>query len=51
MTTSIGELALMTEMEKLYRINERLEDFHASNYDWERVLIDKWHLLILTGGN
>lgn len=51
MTTSIKELELLTETEKRYRINERLEDFHASNYDWQRVLEDKWHLVIHTGGN
>ena len=51
MTTSIKELQLMTETEKLYRINERLEEFHASNYDWKAVMADKWHLLRLNGGN
>ena len=51
MKTSIAELHNMTETEKLYRINERLEEFHASNYDWANVLKDKWHMLRLTGGN
>lgn len=41
----------MTELEKLYRINERLEDFHASNEDWKAVINDKWHLLMLSGGS
>lgn len=51
MNTSINELSTMTELEKLYRINERLEDFHASNGDWTAVLADKWHLARLTGGS
>lgn len=51
MKTSISELANMTEEEKLYRVNERLEDFHASCGDWNRVMIDKWHLLIYQGGS
>lgn len=53
MTTSIRELDLMTETEKLYRINERLEDFHASNNDWQRVMQDKWALAMWgqKGGN
>lgn len=49
--TTIGELNQMTETEKLYRINERLEEFHASNYDWQRVLEDKWRMLVYQGGN
>lgn len=51
MKTSIGELNQMTETEKIYRINERLEEFHASNYDWQRVLEDKWRMLVWQGGN
>lgn len=51
MTTSIKELDLLTMEEKLYRINERLEDFHASNYDWQRVIEDKWMMLVHTGGS
>lgn len=44
MQTSIAELQTLTESEKMYRMNERLEEFHASNYDWKRVLEDKWAL-------
>lgn len=51
MTTSIIELETMTMTEKLYRINERLEDFHASNYDWQRCLEDKWRMAVYTGGS
>jgi hypothetical protein len=53
MKTPISELNLMTETEKLYRINERLEEFHASNYDWQRVMQDKWSLAAWAqkGGN
>lgn len=53
MNTPIQELNLMTETEKLYRINERLEDFHATNYDWQRVIQDKWSLAMWAqkGGN
>lgn len=48
---TIAELQVLTESEKRYRCNERLEDFHARNYDWKRVMEDKWHLLIQTGGS
>lgn len=51
MTTPISELHLLTETEKIYRINERLEAFHAENYDWKNVIQDKWHLLKFMGGN
>jgi hypothetical protein len=51
MGTSIAELNQMTEMEKLYRMNERLEEFHASNADWQRVLEDKWRMLVWNGGS
>lgn len=51
MNTSIAELHTMTETEKVYRINERLEDFHASNCDWQRVMEDKWRLLVWQGGS
>jgi hypothetical protein len=53
MKTSIGELNLMTETEKLYRMNERLEEFHASTEDWNRVMQDKWALAMWgqKGGN
>ena len=44
MSTSIAELQNMTETERFYRANERLEEFHASNGDWQRVLLDKWYL-------
>jgi len=44
MNVPINELENLPLTEKLYRINERLEDFHASNYDWERVMADKWSL-------
>lgn len=51
MKTSISELNNMTEMEKIYRVNERLEEFHASNNDWQRVMEDKWRMLVWQGGN
>lgn len=51
MTTSIKELELMTETEKLYRINERLEDFHISNGDFKAALKDKWGMLRWCHGN
>lgn len=51
MTTPISELDRMTEMEKLYRINERLEDFYGLQGDWKNVMTAKWGMLIWTGGN
>ena len=51
MNTSIGELSNMTETERHYRCNERLEEFHARNGDWNKCLEDKWRLLIYWGGN
>ena len=47
----ISELQVMTETEKLYRINVRLEEFHAENGDWARVLEDKWRLVVWAAGN
>jgi hypothetical protein len=40
----ISELSLLPQTEKCFRINERLEEFHAENYDWANVLRDKWYL-------
>jgi hypothetical protein len=53
MKTSINELNNLTETEKFYRVNERLEEMHASYCDWERVLQDKWALAMWgqKGGN
>lgn len=41
---SIIELELLTETEKRYRCNERLEEFHIEMNDWDRVIQDKWAL-------
>lgn len=51
MTTSIREIQAMTEAEKLYRINERLEEMYASNNDWNNVLASKWRMLVQQGGS
>lgn len=51
MNTPISELGRMTEAEKMYRINERMEDYHASIYEWDKVIADKWYMLIHTGGS
>ena len=51
MKRSISELQAMNETEKHYRANERLEEFHAENYDWKAVLKDKWALVKWTHGN
>ena len=51
MNTPIQELATMTETEKLYRINERLEDFHISCFDFNAAMMDKWRMLVWQGGN
>lgn len=50
MTTkqSISELHLLSETDKMIRINERLEEYHASNYDWNRVIKDKWNIAKLS---
>lgn len=51
MTSPISELHAMTSSERAYRVWERIEDMHASNNDWKRVLQDKWELVTHTGGN
>lgn len=51
MRQSISELHNMTESEKRYRINERIEEFHASNGEWDKVLQDKWRMLVNFGGS
>lgn len=51
MTTSIIELQAMTDSEKLYRMNERLEEMYAMNADWKNVLARKWSMLVHTGGS
>ena len=54
MTTLIAEISVLTETEKLYRINERIEDWHASKecgYRFDLVLADKWRLLVHNGGS
>lgn len=51
MTTSIKEVETLTQTEKLYRINERLEEMYGSNGDWKNVLACKWRMNILTGGS
>lgn len=51
MTTSIQEVQAMTEAEKMYRINERMEEMYALNMDWKNVLACKWGMLKHQGGS
>ena len=51
MTTPISEIEIMTMEEKLYRINERLEEMYAMNDDWKNVLACKWGMLVHTTGS
>jgi hypothetical protein len=54
MTIPITEVNVLTESEKLYRLNERIEDWHASvecGYRFDLVLQDKWRLLVNQGGS
>lgn len=53
MKTSINELSLMTETEKMFRIRERMEEMYASNSDWNNVMASKWALAMWAqkGGN
>lgn len=51
MKTSIAELQTLTEAEKLYRINERVEEMHLSNGDFKAALADKWRLAVNQGGS
>lgn len=42
---------VLTESQLNYRRNEALANWHASNYDWPRVLQDKWAMLKQSGGS
>lgn len=42
---------VLTNSRKDYLRNQQLADWHASNYDWPRVLADKWALSTKSGGN
>lgn len=42
---------LLTDSQLNYKRNEALAGWHAKNYDWPRVLQDKWAMLKHTGGS
>lgn len=42
---------MLPDSQRAYRTNEALANWHAKNYDWPRVLQDKWALLKNTGGS
>jgi hypothetical protein len=42
---------ILPEMQKNYRTNEALHQFHSEMMDWPRVMQDKWALLKNHGGN
>ena len=49
---AIQELrSILPESQANYLRNQATSDWHASNYDWPRVLEDKWRLLTHAGGN
>lgn len=49
---SLQELGqILPDSQKAYLRNQALENWHAENEDWSRVLADKWALLKNAGGN
>ncbi len=43
--------SVLTPSQQNYVRNQNLYDWHASNYDWPRVLSDKWAMLRHSGGS
>ncbi len=43
--------SILPEDQRIYRQNEALSDWHASNFDFPAVLRDKWALLKNQGGS
>jgi hypothetical protein len=49
---SLKELSqILPDSQQNYLRNQALENWHAGNADWPRVLQDKWALLTHSGGN
>ena len=42
---------MLPESQQNYIRNQALENWHAKNMDWPRVLQDKWAMLVHSGGN
>lgn len=63
MTTSIAELDNMTDMERTYRVNERLEEMYLTttlefqgytmtqDMQLDKAMECKWRMLVFQGGN